>query len=149
MEQTLQALTGILLKAIPTVIFVILLHFYLKAMLFGPLTKVLKEREALTEGAKKSAVQSLAEAERKTAEYEVKLRAARAEVYREQEETRRKWLDEQTAQVAQARSAAEAGVRSAKDEIAAEAAAARTNLRDTAAALADQIATAVLAGRRA
>jgi F-type H+-transporting ATPase subunit b len=149
MEQTLHALTGILLKAIPTVVFVVILHFYLKAMLFRPLTKVLKEREALTEGAKKSAAESLAEAERKTAEYEVKLRAARAEVYREQEETRRKWLDEQAAQVAQTRSAAEASVRKAKDEIAAEAEAARTNLSGTSATLADQIATAVLAGRRA
>jgi len=149
MEQTLQALTGILLKATLTIGIVVILHFYLKAMLFGPLTRILKEREALTEGARKSAEQSLAEAERKTVEYEVKLRAARAEVYKEQEETRRKWLDEQAAQVAQTRSAAEASVRAAKAEIATEAEAARTNLRDTSAALADQIATAVLAGRRA
>ena len=147
MEQTLQALSGILVKAIPTVVLVLLLHFYLKAMLFGPLEKILKQREELTEGARKAASASLAEAERKTAEYEAKLRDARAEVYREQEETRRKWLDRQAAQVAEARAAMEVSVREAKAQIATEAATARTTLLSTSSALADEIATAVLSRR--
>ena len=117
MEQTLQALSGILVKAIPTVVLVLLLHFYLKAMLFGPLEKILKQREELTDGARKAASASLAEAERKTAEYEAKLRDARAEVYREQEETRRKWLDRQATQVAEARAAMEVSLREAKAQI--------------------------------
>lgn len=149
MEQTLQALGGILVKAIPTVVLVLLLHFYLKAMLFGPLEKILKQREELTEGARKAASASLAEAERKTAEYEAKLRDARAEVYREQEETRRKWLDRQVAQVAEARAAMEVSVREAKAQIATEAATARTTLLTTSSALADEIATAVLSRRSA
>jgi len=147
MEQTLQALGGILVKAIPTVVLVLLLHFYLKAMLFGPLEKILKQREELTEGARKAASASLAEAERKTAEYEAKLRDARAEVYREQEETRRKWLDHQATQVAEARAAMEVSVRGAKAQIATEAATARTTLLSTSSALADEIATAVLSRR--
>src|SRR5579862_667400 len=100
MEQIIQSLGGILLKAIPTVFILLLLHFYLKAMLFGPLARVLKERDELTVGARKAAEQSLAAAERKAQEYESKLREARAEVYRQQEETRRVWLEEQTAQIA-------------------------------------------------
>ena len=36
MEQTLQALAGILLKAIPTIFLLLFLYFYLKLMLFGP-----------------------------------------------------------------------------------------------------------------
>ena len=147
MEQTLQALGGILVKAIPTVVLVLLLHFYLKAMLFGPLEKILKQREELTEGARKAASASLAEAERKSAEYEAKLRDARAEVYREQEETRRKWLDRQATQVAEARAAMEVSVREAKAQIATEAATARTTLLSTSSALADEIATAVLSRR--
>ena len=147
MEQTLQALSGILVKAIPTVVLVLLLHFYLTAMLFGPLEKILKQREELTEGARKAASASLAEAERKTAEYEAKLRDARAEVYREQEETRRKWLDRQATQVAEARAAMEVSVREAKAQIATEAATARTTLLSTSSALADEIATAVLSRR--
>ena len=147
MEQTLQALGGILVKAIPTVVLVLLLHCYLKAMLFGPLEKILKQREELTEGARKAASASLAEAERKSAEYEAKLRDARAEVYREQEETRRKWLDRQATQVAEARAAMEVSVREAKAQIATEAATARTTLLSTSSALADEIATAVLSRR--
>ena len=87
MEQTLQALGGILFKAIPTVIFLLFLHFYFKHAVRA-LAKVLKQREELTAGARKAAEASLAAADRKTAEYEAKLRDARAEVYREQEDTR-------------------------------------------------------------
>ena len=114
MEQTLQALGGILLKAIPTVCLVLLLYFYFKVMLFGPLEKVLKRRDELTEGARKVAAESLAAAERKAQEYEAKLRDARAEVYREQEETRRRWLEDQASQIAKARQSAEGLVRAAK-----------------------------------
>ena len=147
MEQTLQALGGILLKAIPTIFLLLLLHFYFKAMLFGPLEKVLRQRDELTEGARKAADQSLAAAERKAQEYEAKLREARAEVYRQQEETRRKWLEDQAAQTAEAHTRMASGVREAKEQIASEAAAARQALLESSSALADQIATAVLARR--
>ena len=147
MEQTLQALGGILLKAIPTVCLLLLLHFYLKGMLFGPLEKVLKQRDELTEGARKAARQELAAAERKAQEYEARLREARAEVYRQQEETRRRWLEDQAAQIAEARERNAGAVRQAKQEIAAEAEAARQSLIETSGALADQIAAAVLSRR--
>jgi F-type H+-transporting ATPase subunit b len=147
MEQTLQALGGILLKAIPTIFLLLLLHFYFKAMLFGPLEKVLRQRDELTEGARKAADQSLAAAERKAQEYEAKLREARAEVYRQQEETRRKWLEDQSAQIAEAHARMAAAVRQAKEQISSEAAAAQQVLLESSSALADQIATAVLARR--
>src|SRR5271156_2814409 len=99
MEQTLQALSGILLNAIPSALLLIILHFYLKGMLFRPLQKVLKQREELTAGARKAADESLAAAERKAQDYEAKFRDARSEVYREQEETRRVWLEDQSAQI--------------------------------------------------
>jgi F-type H+-transporting ATPase subunit b len=147
MEQTLHALAGILQKAALTVGLLLLLHFYLKAMLFGPLEKVLKERDHLTKGARKAAEQSLADADKKTQEYETKLREARAEVYKQQEEIRRRWIEEQTSQVAEARERNAAAVRKAREEILAEAAAARQSLTESSGALADEIATAVLAGR--
>ncbi len=148
MGQTLQALSGILLKAIPTICLLLLVHFYFKAMLFGPLEKVLKKREELTEGARKAAQQSLASAERKQQEYEAKFRDARADVYRAQEDMRRRWLEDQAAQMADARQRSEARVHAAKQQIAVETAAARENLKNTSGALADEIATAVL-GRSA
>jgi len=147
MEQTLQALGGILLKAIPTVILLLILHAYLRAMLFRPIAKMLKQREELTEGARKAADQSLAAAEAKAAEYEAKLRDARSAVYREQEETRKRWLEDQTAQIEQARSSADTAVRKAKDELKAEAAKARDMLAQTSSALANQIAESLLTGR--
>jgi F-type H+-transporting ATPase subunit b len=149
MEQTIQALGGVLLKAIPTICLLLLVHVYLKFMLFGPLQKVLKQRAELTEGARKAAEQSLASADRKQQEYEAKFREARAEVYRLQEETRRGWLEDQAALIAAAKQRSEVSVRTAREQIAAEAAIARKGLADTSATLADQIATAVLARRAA
>ena len=147
MEQTLQSLGGILLKSIPTIVFLIILHFYLKAMLFGPLDRILKQRRELTEGARKVAEDSLAAAKRKADEYDIKLREARGVVYKEQEEMRKRWLDEQANEVARARTRMEGSVKTAREALAADAAAAQGSLKDTSSALADQIAETVL-GRR-
>jgi F-type H+-transporting ATPase subunit b len=148
MEETLQALGGILLKAIPTVILLIILHFYLKAMLFGPLDRVMQKRRELTEGARKTAEESLAAASRKADEYEAKLRDARGGVYKQQEEIRKRWLDEQAQQVADARAHSESTVKAAREAIAQDAEAARKSLQQTSTAVADQIVATVL-GRRA
>jgi F-type H+-transporting ATPase subunit b len=147
MEQTFQALQGILLKAIPTAILLLVLYFYFKAMLFGPLARILKEREALTKGARKDAEQSLARAEQKAKEYEDKLRDAKSEVYRDQEETRKKWLADQAAQLAQAKANADASMNTARQGIAQEVATARRGLADTSAAMADQITNSILSRR--
>ncbi len=147
MEQTLQALTGILIKAIPTIIILVLLHQFLKAVLFGPVEKMLKQRGELTHGARKAAEHSLANAERKTTEYEAKLRDAKSVVYKEQEDTRKTWMTDQAEQVARAKADAEAKVAAAKTSILADAAAARTDLAQSTAALADQIATNLVSGR--
>lgn len=146
--ETIQALGGILLKAIPTVILLIILHFYLKAVLFGPLDRVARKRRELTEGARKLAEDSLAAATRKADEYEAKLREARAAVYKQQEEIRKRWLEEQAQQVAEARMRSEAAVKTSREAIAQDAAAARKSLQDASAAVADEIVAAVL-GRRA
>jgi len=149
MDQTLQALGGILLKAIPTVIFLIVLHFYLKAVLFGPLDRVMQKRRELTEGARKIAENSLAAASRKADEYEAKLRDARGAVYKQQEEIRKRWLDEQSQQVAEARARREATVKAAREAIAVDATAARKSLQETSAAVADHIVVTVLGQRAA
>jgi F-type H+-transporting ATPase subunit b len=145
MAQTLHALAGILLKSIPTVVLLLFLYFYLKSMLFGPLDRLLKQREELTEGTRHAAQKSLHEAERKIQEYEAKMREARAEVYREQEETRRQWLADQTAQLDRAHDRTGQTVHQAKEQMTAEISEARQSLAESAGALADQIATAVLA----
>ena len=147
MEQTLHALAGILLKSVPTVVLLLFLYFYLKVMLFGPLARLLKQRDELTAGTRHAAQKSLKDAERKIQEYEAKMREARAEVYREQEETRRSWLADQAGQVESARERTGQTTQKAKEQMAAEIATARQTLVESAGALADQIATAVLARR--
>jgi F-type H+-transporting ATPase subunit b len=148
MEQTLQALSGILLKAIPSALLLIILHFYLKGMLFRPLEKTLKRREELTAGARKAADESLAAAERKAQDYEAKFRDARAEVYRQQEETRKTWLEDQSKQIATAHGRSTEAMAAADKRLAGETAAAKQNLVETSAALADRIANTVLARRK-
>jgi F-type H+-transporting ATPase subunit b len=148
MEQTLHDLSGILLKAIPTVILLIILHFYLKGMLFIPLQKVLKRREELTAGARKAADESLAAAERKAQDYEAKFRDAKAVVYREQEETRRIWLEDQAKQIAAGQARSAEAMASADKRLQQEKDAAKQNLVETSAALADSIANRVLARRK-
>jgi F-type H+-transporting ATPase subunit b len=147
MEKTLHDLAGILLKGIPTVVIILLLHFYLKSMLFTPLAKVLKQRDDLTAGARKAAQASLEAAERKAAEYENAIRDARSEVYKDQEQARAKLVAAQEARLAEARERMSAMIKSGKAQIEQEAAAARQGLTDHTSALADQITDAVLSGR--
>ena len=116
-------------------------------MLFGPLNKVLKQREELTAGTRHAAQKSLKDAERKVSEYEAKMREARAEVYREQEETRKWWLADQTSQVDSARECTGQTVQQAKEQMTVEIAAARQSLAESSSTLADQIATTVLSRR--
>jgi len=147
MEQTLQSLAGILLKAIPTIALLVLLHFYLKSMLFRPLSEVLKKRDDLTDGTRHAALNSLKLAEEKVVEYENKLRDARGEVYREQEELRKQWLADQAAQIASARENLSAQAAGAKAQIAKEVVAARESLSQSAPDIARQIVAAVVARR--
>lgn len=144
MEATLHALSGILLRAIPTFLLVVFLQFYLKYMFFKPLDKVLQARYEATEGARLRAAESLEKAAAKTAQYEAALRAARAEVYQTQERLHRRMQEEQAAQVQAARAQAEAAVRDAKAQLAAEIAQAKTELAGESDALAGQIADAIL-----
>src|SRR3979411_2361134 len=104
MDATLHALGQVLLQGLPTFFLVLFLHFYLKSVFFKPLAKVLQERKEATEGARKQAAESLDRAAAKAAAYEESIRAARSEIYQEQESLRRKWREGQTDQLSDARS---------------------------------------------
>jgi F-type H+-transporting ATPase subunit b len=147
MEATLHALGEILVQAIPTFFLVLLLFLYLRSMFFKPLERVLAERNEATEGARKKASEALDRAQAKAAAYEEKIRAARNDLYREQEEVRRKWREDQTAQVAAARQSAEAAVKEAKAQITADANQAKATLAGNSQSLADQITSAILQRR--
>lgn len=148
MEATLHALGELLIKAIPTFLLVLLLHFYLKAVFFRPLGRVLDERRQATEGLRQRAEELLARADARAAEYEAAIRSARAEIYREQEALRQRWQQEHARAIAEARAAARAMVERARGEIASELEEARRMLAARTSHLAEGIVETVL-GRRA
>lgn len=148
MEETIHALGGILLRAVPTFLLVILLHFFLKYCFFHPLEKVLKNRYEATEGARKRAAEMIERASAKTAEYEAAMRAARADVYQAQERLHQKLEDERKAELAAARTSAEGIIREAREKLAGDVELAKRDLGQQADLLANQIADAVL-GRSA
>src|SRR5205823_2868478 len=120
MDAMLHALGGILLRAVPTFLLVIVLHFYLKSIFFKPLEKVLHARYEATEGARKLAEQSLAQAAAKTAKYEEALRAAKAELYVAQENLHKQLQERGAVAALDARKSAEAAVKQARDLLAAD-----------------------------
>jgi F-type H+-transporting ATPase subunit b len=132
------------LGAVPTVGLILIFYFILKSLFFKPLLAVMAEREARSIGAQKAAEAAQAVAAEKIKQYQDVLRDARAQVYAEQEATRKKWLEERAAllKVARARSATE--VAAAKERVAAELAAARRDMEPGIAQLASEIATRVL-----
>jgi F-type H+-transporting ATPase subunit b len=144
MDATLHALGGILLKAVPTFLLVVLLHFYLKSIFFKPLEKVLHERHEATEGARKLAGQSLERASAKTAEYEAAMRAARAEVYQAQEQLHKQLQEHAEAEFAAARQRAEAAVKEAKALLAQDVEGAKAGLARDSELLADLIVESIL-----
>lgn len=148
MDATLQALAGILLKAVPTLVLLIVVHFYLKWMFFRPLGEVLAKRRAATEGMRQSAEALLKKAEEQAQSIEAKLVTAREEIYQEQEESRRRWVGEQVQRLDDARRQARELIHQSKLELEGEAAIARRELAATADTLADQIARSLLERRR-
>ena len=149
MDETLRSLGGVLLRAIPTFILVVLLHFYLKFVFFKPLQRVLRQRYEATEGARKLAESSLAKAAEKATEYEAALRAARAETYKELEQMRRQLQEERAAGVREARTRAEAAIAEARAALGAEVAGLKKTLEQESNTLADRIASKILRGRAA
>jgi len=149
MDETLRALGGILLKAIPTFVLVLALYLYLGRVFFRPLEKVLSKRYEATEGARKLADESLAKATAKTEEYEAAMRAARTDLYRELEQLRRELQQERAAALEEARHKAEAQVTEGKAQLAGQVEQVKQTLATQSGALANQIADSILRRRTA
>jgi F-type H+-transporting ATPase subunit b len=144
MDQTLHQLGELLLGAVPTVILLALLYALYTSIVHKPLQRVLEERRSKTEGAVEKSRADIAAAEARTAEYEQKLREARAAVFRAQEAKRQAALQARTNALAEARSRAQAQVQAAKTDIEKDRAAAEKGLHGEAAALAQEIVRRVL-----
>ncbi len=96
-----------MLGAVPTMLlFLVTLAAY-RLLVHTPLTKVLRERYARTQGAIEKAAAAVAAAEKKTVEYEERLRLARVAIFRELHEHLDKVHQESELALAQARVAAQ------------------------------------------
>jgi len=144
MDETLHQLGGLLLGAVPTVILLTLLYGLYTTIVHRPLRRVLEERRSKTEGAVERSRADIAAAEARTAEYEQRLREARAKVFRAQEARRQAALDARSQALNEARKKAQAQVQVAKKDIEADRAAAQATLQGEAAALAQEIVRRVL-----
>jgi F-type H+-transporting ATPase subunit b len=144
MDATLHALGGLLIRAVPTFVLVLLLNFYLRVVFFKPMEKTLRARYDATEGSRKLAEETMQRAAARTAEYEAAMRAARAEVYEAQERRHEELQEHRAAQLKEVRARADQGVQKAKAELSSEVGAAKAALASQAEGLADQIARSVL-----
>src|ERR1700738_1056706 len=144
MDETLHQLGELLLGAVPTVVLLTLLYALYANLVHKPLRRVLEERRSKTEGAVEKSRADIAAAEARTAEYEQRLREARATVFRAQEARRQAAIQARANAIAEARSRAQAQVQAAKKDIEKDRGAAQAALQGEAATLAHEIVRRVL-----
>ncbi len=144
MDQTLKQLGELLLGAIPTVVFLILLYFFYRILVHKPLSQVLAKRHELTDGAIQRAKADIAAAEAKTAEYEHRLREARLAMFKALEDHRQFVVNARESALADAQAKAHQQVAAAKAALELDKAAAQTQLGSEAERLAGDVMRTVL-----
>lgn len=131
-----------------SLVFVLILFlvfvFVLNRILFRPISRVLDERETLTEGAANEARAARRRYEARLAEYEATIRQARAESYRRLEQERAAALDERRRLIEEAKQHANEEIGRAKQEIERQVATARAALESESRQIAERISRTVL-----
>jgi F-type H+-transporting ATPase subunit b len=149
MDALLNQLGGLVLGSVPTMVLFLLLVVAYGVLVRGPLDRVLTERRARTSGALEQAQQAIATAEARTADYEDKLRKARAEIFEARDKKHKQWAAEREKALAEARAATAEKVKAAKAEIDHSVAIARRQIEGMSVELSEQIMRAVMpAGTR-
>jgi F-type H+-transporting ATPase subunit b len=143
----LRQLGGLFLAAVPTIILVALFYLFLRWSFFGPMERVLAERDSRVAGARRDAKALRAAAEEKRRAYQEALRKTRAEILAEQEAARRAVLGERTEVLRRARSLANREIEAAKKRLDEEIEAARRDLDTSGEQLAEEIARAIVGGQ--
>ena len=120
----------------------------LNRILFGPFTRIIKERQNLTVGRIEEADRLLARAEQLSRDYETRIQNEKFENYRRQEERRNEALALQTAALAETRKRAEQMIVQGRSEISRQVETAKAGLGVEARAIATSISRRIL-GREA
>jgi F-type H+-transporting ATPase subunit b len=144
MPDLVHQLGELFLRAVPVAVIVLIFYAIMRVLFFQPLLKVMAERDSRTVGAQKAAESAQAAAAAKEREYQEAFKQAHAKVYGEQEDARKKLMDERTVILKEARAKAEAEVGAAKQRVSGEFAGARKEIEGTAGQLAAEIAQRVL-----
>jgi F-type H+-transporting ATPase subunit b len=146
MDELLGTLGDLFIGALPSAIFLLFLFFYLRAVIFKPLDRILAERHAKTGGREEHANQTLKLAEQKLAEYSQSLHAAKAEIYGSQEALRKELEAARDQAIAEAAEKARQEVAAVKERLHLEMKEARNSVDAQAKGLADLITSKVLSG---
>lgn len=144
MDAILRQIGELLINSIPTIISVLILWTAYTFLVHNKLRQVLAERHALTEGAMERAQQEIAIAEKRTAEYEQRVREARSKIFKTQQANRQRVMEERNAALAESRQRAGEMVKKARAVLEVETKAAKSSLEQQANVLADQVIATVL-----
>ena len=144
MDEILRQVGTLLIAAIPTALGLLVVWAGYRFIVHGKLQQVLDQRHALTEGAIQKAQQEIAAAEARTANYEQRVREARAQIYQQQQAYRQRVLEQRNAALAAARKQAGDMVKQARAALEKDVLAAKTSLEQQANVLADQVIEQVL-----
>ena len=144
MDEILRQIGELLLASIPTIVLFLILFLAYAVIVHKPLVSVLNERRARTQGAVEKANADIAAAEARTAEYEQRLRDARLSIFKKQEARRQQLLQARASAVAEARSAADAHVKTARAALEKDAEQVKVTLQAESESLASKIIQTVL-----
>jgi len=144
MDVILRQIGELLVKSIPTIISMLILWTAYTFLVHKKLQQVLAQRHALTEGAIEQAQQEIAIAEKRTAEYEHRVRDARSHIYKTQQANRQRVMDERNAALAESRKNAGEMVKQARAALEKDTIQAKAALEQQANVLADQVIATVL-----
>ena len=144
MDTILRQIGELLISSIPTIISLLIVWVSYRYIVHGKLQQVLEQRHALTQGAIQRAQEEIAKAEARTAEYEQRVREARAEIYKTQQANRQQVMDTRNAALGEARQQAGDKVKEARASLVSTVASSKAALRDQADALADKVIETVL-----
>jgi F-type H+-transporting ATPase subunit b len=144
MVTVLHQLGGLFLGSVPTMLLFLLIVVLYRTLVYRPLTRILDERRAETEGAIESAAASIARAEARAQEYEARLRAVRSDISVARRLRLEQWNRERESALAEVRERVKGRISQAQAALDQEAAAARRIIESSVEELAEEILRAIL-----
>jgi F-type H+-transporting ATPase subunit b len=132
------------LSVFAVIALLLLCTFLLNTLVFKPILRVAGERDQAVTGARELAQSAAQKAATASAEYERKLGAARADLYRQMDDTRRAALDARAALLTETRSLVERELEQARAQVTEQSAVAKAALDRQAGTLAGAIVERVL-----